>query len=365
MPAQKQKERSSASISCELGKIRGRIDDLDARIVRMLTERVELALRAGKLKDRARDSGREAEVLRNVMLYRRDPLSRSFLRSLFRRIIAESRAAEEAHPALIGFQGEHGAYSEEAARAACPRAVPIPFPGFRDIFEGVSRGSLDLGLVPVENSTEGAVAEVNDLLLEFGLYIIRDIRFPIRHQLLIPRGADPAGLKTVLSHPQALAQCRRTLRTLGLEARAVYDTAGAARNLAETPSPATAVIASRLCAGLYRLKIAAENIEDEPSNRTRFLVLARDEHRGPADRVSLAFSTRHETGALCSVLDVFRERGVNLLRIESRPVKSDPGTYIFFIDFAGGPDRAAEARTLAAARKHATYWKFFGGYKEA
>ncbi|MDW7759395.1 MAG: prephenate dehydratase [Acidobacteriota bacterium] len=385
MPAERQKERSPAVISpetvrpsalgipeppsrreaqVELGDIRRRIDAVDARLVRLLTERMELALRAGKTKARVQDPGREEAVLNNILRSRPGPLSEEFLLDLFQRIISECRTAEEAHPSLVGFQGEHGAYSEEAARTACPESVPIPFRGFRDIFDGVGGGRLDLGIVPVENSTEGAVAEVNDLLLEYDLFIIREIRFPIRHKLLVPPGIDPGGLKTVMSHPQALAQCRRFLRDNGLDAQPVYDTAGAARRLSDNPGAGTAVIASHLCADLYGLEIAAENIEDEPSNRTRFLVLSRAQHTGAAAKGSLAFSTRHEAGALCAVLDVFRERRINLLRIESRPVKTDPGTYVFFVDFAGSPRDAGVAEALAAARERATFWKFFGGYEE-
>lgn len=385
MPAERQKEQRSAVISSEtvrpatlgipeppsrreaqveLGDIRRRIDAIDSRVVRMLSERMELALRAGKTKTRVHDPGRETAVLQNILRSRQGPLSEDFLIALFRKIISECRTAEEAHPSLVGFQGEHGAHSEAAARTACPESVPIPFREFRDVFDGVGGGRLDLGIVPVENSTEGAVAEVNDLLLEYDLFIIRDIRFPIRHQLLVPPGADPAGVKTVMSHPQALAQCRRFLRNNGLDAQPVYDTAGAARRLSDDPGAGTGVIASRLCAGIYGLDIAAENIEDEPNNRTRFLVLTRDENTGAAEKGSLAFSTRHEAGALCAVLDVFRQRRINLLRIESRPVKTDPGTYVFFVDFDGSPEDAAVAGALAAARERATFWKFLGGYVE-
>jgi prephenate dehydratase/chorismate mutase/prephenate dehydratase len=282
---------------------------------------------------------------------------------IYRTIIDESKRVQEKGLKLVGFQGEHGAYSEVAAHAYGPGLVSIPCPNFHEVFREVESGQLDLGIVPVENSIEGAVNEVNDLLVETSLRIVGEATIPIHHCLLALPELDYRDLKTVYSHPQALGQCRGFIARHKLEARPFYDTAGAAVMLREQKPSATAVIASRLCADLYHLEILKENIEDSDSNRTRFVVLSKEQGAEDGDKSSIIFSVAHRPGGLFSVLKVLSDANINMTRIESRPLRNDPGSYAFFVDMEGSDKDPLVVAALDAIGGSATSFKFLGCYK--
>lgn len=348
----------------DLGKMRKRIDSIDLEIVKMLNERMEATVRVRKLKASVEDQAREKQVLENVRRHSHNLVAPEFSEKLFREIMGESKKLQSGSLRLIGFQGEHGAYSESAAMAYEKSGTPIPCSEFADVFEGVKSGQLDLGMVPVENSLEGAIAQVNDLLIETDLKITGEISIPIHHNLLALPETDYREIKTVYSHPQALAQCRGFISRNKLEPRPFYDTAGAAKMLSEQRLKGAAVIASSLCAELYNLEVIKENIEDHESNSTRFLVLSKEEGKGAGNKCSIIFSTKHESGALFRMLKIFSDADLNLTRIESRKVRDDSRKYAFMLDFQGSVKDEKVKSALEKVEKESAFYKFMGCYKE-
>jgi prephenate dehydratase/chorismate mutase len=346
----------------DLKEIRRLIDTIDCEIVKLLGRRMEHALLLTRLKPNLVEPEREQEVLEHVRSYSRNALEPTFIEQLYMAIIEESKRIQAKKMRLIGFQGEHGAYSEVAARTYSPTLVPIPCSAFHDVFNQVETGQLDVGIVPVENSLEGPVTEVNDLLIESGLQIIGEVRMPIRHCLLALPDQDYRDLRTIYSHPQALGQCRGFITRHKLEARPYYDTAGAALMLREQRPAATAVIASRLCADLYDLEILKENVEDDSSNTTRFAVLSREAGTEDGNKCSIIFSVAHRPGGLFSVLKILSDADINMTRIESRPLRNDPGRYAFFLDFEGSDRDEMVVEVLNAISRHSTAFRFLGCY---
>jgi prephenate dehydratase/chorismate mutase/prephenate dehydratase len=326
---------SQETARSSLDEVRGRIDEIDRRILLDLQERLELSLQTRRLKSLPRDPEREKNLLERLERESRARglLSPEFVSGVFERIIGESLALQEKAAGLIGFQGEHGAYSEEAARRWDKDLIPIPCREFVDVVRGVENGCLDLGIVPVQNSLGGSLSRVNRLLLDTGLKAIGEVILPVRHCLLALPDADFREIREVYSHPQALDQCREYLERHGLIPRACEDTAGAARRLVSERLKNAAAVAGRDCARLYQLEVIQENIQDRPHNFTRFLVLGRGERREDTDKCSLIFTVPHAPGSLFGVLQVFARRGLNLTRIESIPDRDDPGRTAFFCDF--------------------------------
>jgi prephenate dehydratase/chorismate mutase len=348
----------------DLKDIRKSIDATDYEIVKLLNRRMEYALRLKRLKSNVTEPGREDEVLAHVLSYSHDVVEPDFLEQLYKAIMGESRRIQEKGLRLVGFQGEHGAYSEVAAHSYDSSFVSIPCASFHEVFREVESGQLDCGIVPVENSLEGAVNEANDLLVETNLRIIGEVTIPVHHALLALPEQDYRDLRTVYSHPQALGQCRGFVARHKLEARPFYDTAGAAIMLREQKPAATAVIASKLCAELYHLEILKENIEDNDSNRTRFVILSKQTEPEDGDKCSIIFSVTHRPGGLFSVLKVLSDASINMTRIESRPLRNDPGSYAFFVDLEGSHKDERITSALEAIEKGSTSYKFLGCYKE-
>lgn len=350
-----------------LQKIRTLIDEIDGEILGLLNERMELALRTTKLKDAVLDAEREQEVLDEVSRRSREYnglVPADVIRSIYGKIIKASRGIQEEKRRLIGFQGEHGAFGELAARRADPALVPIPCVEFADVFDGVAKGWLDFGIVPVENSIGGAIVDVNRLMVQGGLGITGAVKLRITHCLLTLPETHYQDIRVLYSHPQALSQCRNFIERHQIEARPYYDTAGAARMLAKEKPKRTAVIASELCAGLYNLEIVKDRIEDHPFNYTRFLVLSKAPRTGPADMGSIIFSTPHKAGALFGILEIFARAEVNLTRIESFPYQDDPSQAAFFLDFRHDDIRNTIEPVLAEVRKRTAMFRFLGFYKE-
>ncbi len=347
----------------ELDHIRKEIDGIDWEIMQLLNKRMEIAVRSRKLKSTITDPHREEQVLANVKKFSHHLLKPEFSEGIYRQILAESRNIQEMDLRLTGFQGEHGAYSEVACRAYDPALIPIPCKEFYEVFHEVASGKLDFGIVPVENSLEGLVTQVNDLLIETDLKIVGEIKIPIHHSLLALPETEYRDLKVVYSHPQALGQCREFIERHRLEARPFYDTAGAAKMLSEERTEAAAVIASNLCAELYHLEVIQEEIEDHGSNATRFVMLSRDAGHPGGDKCSVIFTLKHEAGSLFNVLKLFSDRGLNLTRIESRPIRNDPGDYAFFTDFEGSDEDETVRQVLKTVEDSAKSYKFLGCYK--
>lgn len=349
----------------DLTDIRRKIDQTDFELLKLLEERMEWALRAQRLKPAVSDPEREKEVLDNVARAGLHLIGPEFSRGLFERTIAESSRLQAENRLLVGFQGEHGAFSEEAARAYFPEEVTLPHPEFEDVFRGTEEGALDFAVVPVENTLGGAVTRINELLIKTSLSIVGEVHVRVRHCLLALPGTDHKDIKAVYSHPQALAQCQSFLRRNKLEARPFYDTAGAARMLFKDRPQAAAAIAGELCASLYHLEVIKAGIEDEESNVTRFLVLGRQPPKDGGNKCSLVLWAAHEAGALYRVLRIFAEAGINLTRIESFPWAADPSRYAFFLDFQGSSEEPTVADALIRLRAEARSVRMLGCYQEA
>ena len=270
----------------------------------------------------------------------------------------------------VAYQGEPGAYSDEAVSTIFPTAQSVGFATFRLTFEALAIGAVDAAVLPVENSSAGIVQEVSDLLWDLPeLRVVHEYVHPVRHYLL----GWPGPVERALSHPQALAQCDRYLHSRQIKPVAFHDTAGAARAVAEQRKPGTAAIASKAAAARYGLYVLAESIQDDSENRTRFVVVEKGAPARPRDaqsgwKGSIAFVTAHRPGSLAHALACFAERGVNLSRLDSRPQLGRPFEYRFYLDFTingetGGP-AAAEA-ALSALEEASADIKLFGVYPSA
>jgi len=346
-----------------LEDLRADIDSIDARITALLEERMEKALLTKRLKTAGiEDKGRENAIIDKVRRTSRDLLRPDFGEELFRSIIAESKKLQEKAPRTVGFQGEHGAYSEMAAWAWDRAIATIPCHEFEDVFDGVDQGIFDYGIVPVENSLGGLVGPVNSILISTDLRIIAAVSVDISHCLLALPGADHRELRTVYSHPQALAQCRHFIERNKLKPMAFYDTAGAARMLSQEGPKGAAAIASRLAAELYDLEIIKDAVQDSPDNRTRFLVLSKKDSGEPGSKCSAVFSATDKAGALFEILEIFASSHINLTRIESVPNR--PGDYAIFIDFEGSLADRRVADAVEQATSKAQNFRILGCYNE-
>jgi prephenate dehydratase/chorismate mutase len=345
-----------------LADLRAQIDDTDRKLLRLLDQRIEFALQTARLKAAITDSGREDEVLTRVRSAAYGLLSEEFVGGLYRAIIDESKRLQARRPRFGAFPGEHGAWSEMALERFDPTLVPVACRDFADVFDGVASGAFDRGIVPVENSLGGAVNEVTDLLIATPLSVVGETRVPVRQCLLALPGTALADVRSVKSHPQALVQCRGFLARHGITPDPYYDTAGAARWLMFEGAAAVAAIASPLAARLYGLEILADNIADHPENETRFVVIARQLHTGPADKGTIVLTTEDRSGALMQALGAFADHRVNLSRIESRPVAGRRGRYTFLIDFEGDPADDDVARALSALGTQGVSYRVLGFY---
>jgi prephenate dehydratase len=273
----------------------------------------------------------------------------------------------------VAFQGERGAYSEEAVASLFPDAESVPCSSLSVAFEMVVASEADLAVVPIENSQAGSINETYDLLLRHDLWIYGETVCHIHHCLLALPDTVLEDVREVYSHPQALAQCEEFLRSLGVSVVPHYDTAGSAKMIRETKLLRAAAVASRRAADIYGLKILAENIETNPNNYTRFIVISQrgspllsawqtalDASRGY--KTSLVFATRNVPGALYHSLGAFATRGINLTKLESRPSRRRPWEYVFYVDYEGHVDDARCQDAMEDLRARSTFVKVLGSY---
>lgn len=268
-------------------------------------------------------------------------------------------------PVKVAFQGEPGAYSEAAALEHFgPEAETVPCESFEAAFSAVAGGAVDVGLLPIENSLAGSIHRNYDLLLQHTLHIVGEHYLRVQHCLIGLPGASLGGIRRVLSHPQALAQCERYLRGLaGVRAEVAHDTAGSVRVIRDQGDPSLAAIASRRAAVVYGMQVLAEGIEDDPANFTRFLAVAREPGRpaGPA-KTSLVFTLKNIPGSLFKALSVFALRDIDLTKIESRPLVGRPWEYLFYVDVAAAQSDAQLARALDHLQEYALTLRVLGSY---
>ena len=268
---------------------------------------------------------------------------------------------------IVAFQGEHGAYSEQAARQHFgPEVTTLPCRAFSDIIAALQDGRAAFGMLPVENSLAGTVVPAYDLLIDYDLHIQAEVILRVEHCLMAPPGTVLADVRRVRSHPQALMQCEATLRRMGLEPVEYYDTAGAARDLAAGPQPGLAAIASALAAETYGLDILVQHLEDQDFNFTRFFVLGLEyPPRQEPSKTSIILTTRHVPGALYAALGELARRNINMTKIESRPRRNRPWHYLFYVDFEGHEEDEPVREALLGILKHASFLKVLGSYPAA
>ena len=267
----------------------------------------------------------------------------------------------------IAFQGEPGAYSEAAALQFAAGAAAVPCRSFEEVFAEVERGSVTLGILPMENSIGGSIHRNYDLLVEHELPIVGEVELLVDHCLLAAPGTTVGDLKVVYSHPQALAQCEQYLQGLqGVEIIAVYDTAGGAKMVADESSPRAAAVASRRAAEVFGLEILASGIQDYAANITRFVVVGRNAAPPEsATKTSIVFSLKSTPGALFKALSGFALRDIDLTKLESRPIRGRPWEYLFYVDVDMPRDSLTCGRAITHLAEFSDWVRVLGSYPAA
>ena len=349
-----------------LDELRGQIDEINLKLVRLFNQRARVAQRIGDLKhgDGAPiyQPVRERQVLERVVALNEGPLSGDHLRRIFQEIISACTALE--HTLRVAYLGPEHTYTHEAARNRFGASASfLPEPSIAAVFQALENSRADYGVVPVENSTEGSVSLTLDLLIDTPLCIIGEILLPIRHVLMAR--ADAGTFTRIVSHQQSLAQCRNYLAANypHCELEAVASNSFAAQRAAQDAS--CAAIASLAAARANGLEVVAENIQDLAQNTTRFLVLGREAMaRSGADKTGLVFGLPERAGALHGALTLFARERINLTMIQSRPQREKPWAYFFFVDLQGHREDAKVRRALTALEKRALFLKVLGSYPE-
>lgn len=356
-------------MSDKLNKLRDKIDGLDEQIQALISERAKIAQDVATTKQGSSDevyyrAEREAEVLRKVMARNSGPLTNEEMARLFREIMSACLALEQVM--TIAFLGPEGTFTQAAALKHFGHSViTTPMATISDVFREVESGAASYGVVPIENSTEGVINHTLDEFMVSSLKICGEVELRIHHHLLGSH-AQIADTRKVYSHQQSLAQCRKWLDTHlpNVELHDVSSNAEAAR-LAKNESGAAA-IAGEAAADIYELNLISHNIEDEPDNTTRFLVVGkRATPASGSDKTSLLIYTDNKPGALYAILEPFARNGISMSRIESRPSRQGMWTYVFFVDIEGHIDDENVTQALKELQQTASSIKVLGSYPRA
>jgi len=349
-----------------LAQLRAEIDALDVQILQNLNARASLARQVGSLKvGQAYRPEREAEVLLRIKQNNRGPLPDEVVARLFREIMSACLALER--PITVAYLGPQGTFSELAAKKHFGEGAELkPQGSIDEVYRNVESNACDFGVIPVENSTEGAVGRSLDLMPQTALRVCGEVLVRIHHHLMASVALPFDSVLKVFSHGQSLAQCHEWLNTNLPKAEriAVASNAEAARRA--SLEPFTAAVAGEMAATHYGLTLLASNIEDEPNNTTRFLVLGTYEPKTTGrDKTSLVLSAANRSGAVYEMLTPFANRGVSMSKFESRPSKVALWDYLFFVDIEGHVDDANVTEALIELRKIAGYVKVLGSYPAA
>jgi len=352
-----------------LEDLRRKIDETDTKIVRLLAERLRIAQEIDKEKKeqgkQVEDSEREKRVLEKVKgIAQEEKISQEDIESIYRQIITVSRSVQGI---VVAFQGEIGAYSEEAAFNFFGPSVKVkPCESVDDVFKVVEGAEVQFGIVPIENSLEGSISPVYDLLLDSSLKVCGEMELRVVHCLIANPGTRLDLIKRVYSHPQALGQCKAFLKHLDCELIPTYDTAGSVKMVKEMGAVDGAAIASARAAEIYGMEIIASGIEDTTNNFTRFFILSH--HDSPPsgnDKTSIVFSVKHKPGALYEFLKELAARNINLTKLESRPTRQKPWDYNFYLDFEGHREDKACREALEYLEGTSLFVKVLGSYPKA
>ena len=354
-------------MSDELLKLRNEIDRIDEEILARLAERARCAQRVGEIKRGVMyyRPEREAQVLRRLAELNPGPLSADAVKTIFREVMSACLGLEQ--PLRVAYLGPAGTFSESASRkhfGSAPNFLAMA--AIDDVFRAVEAGNADYGVVPVENSTEGAVNHTLDSFLEHDMVICGEVELRIHHHLLVGENTKTDSISRIYSHAQSLAQCRKWLDAHypNVERVAVSSNAEAAKRVKGEWN--SAAIAGDMAAGLYGLTRLAEKIEDRPDNSTRFLMIGNQEVPPTGDdKTSIIVSMSNKPGALHELLVPFHDNGIDLTRIETRPSRSGKWTYVFFIDFVGHHRDPLVKGVLEKISQEAVALKVLGSYPKA
>ena len=350
-----------------LEELRKQIDKIDIQLIKLLNERARTVIEIGRLKAQTGKPiyapDREKEVLARVTAANDGPLPNKCLTAIWRELMSGSFVLER--PLRIGYLGPSGSFSHTAAMLKFGQSVEYEsLADITSIFDEVSKGHCDLGLVPIENSVGGGVVETFDALIDSDVKICSEILMAIHHNLLANCPLEQ--IEKIYSKPEVFTQCRKWLSDTFKDAQtiAVASTAKAAQMAAEEPK--AAAIGSKIAAELYGLKIICENIEDIANNITRFLVIACEDAKPTGeDKTAILFSTAHKAGALADVLNVLKKYNINLTNIESRPSKKREWEYYFFVDFVGHRTDEQVKKGMEEAKKHCLQLSVLGSFPRA
>jgi chorismate mutase/prephenate dehydratase len=350
----------------EMDKIRGSIDSIDNDIARLLSQRAGLSREMGRLKHengiKTFSPERERAIIERLVTLIEPPLERSMIEAVFNTIFSVSRSLQAV--TKVAYLGPVGTYSHEAAFSVFPcDAELIPKASIDSIIEDVNADRVDLGVVPVENSTEGMINQTLDLMVSSRLFVIKEILLPVRHCLLSK--TDMGNIRKVYSHPQPFAQCRLWLKKNLPDAK-IIDTASTseAAQIASSEEN-SAAIASLNAARIYGLDILAKNINDYHDNITRFWIVSKKMAKpGVGAKTSIIMALDNTPGALYHALGVFSSQGINLTKIQSRPSRKGPWEYLFFIDFIGGLLEEKVTKSLENLKPYTTEIIILGSYPE-
>lgn len=356
-------------LQAALQPLRERIDALDKEILSLLNERAKTAVEVGEVKRQygAPDGPilrpeREAQIVRSLQADNATKLfPRKAIEAVWMEIISACRGLERG--LSVAYLGPEGSFSEQAALLQYGHAAErIACPSFDEVFHAVETGRADVGMVAVENSTEGAVNRTQDLLLRTPLCIHAERILPIRHNLMTRMG-DMQGVEVIMAHPQALAQCQSWLRQYYPTIEQLPATSNSAAAQQAANNPKIAAIAAEHAADTWGLTVVAKDIQDDPQNRTRFLAIGRIQSLPSGkDRTSMIVAVPNRSGAMYDLITPFSKYGVSMSRFESRPAKNGQWEYYFYIDIDGHKDDPTVASALGEIQEKAAYFKLLGSY---
>lgn len=351
-----------------LAELRKEIDRHDAQIVDLLKKRMRCVHEVGVIKQNEDAClfvpERESALMEKILRENAGELPEKGLISIYRQIVSMGLLLEGG--LRVGYLGPEGTWSHQAALARFGSSVQlVPFPSFREVFDAVERDEMNYGVVPIENSTDGSVSQAMDLLGGTSLRICAQICQSVQNCLL--SNARREDIRTIYSHPQALGQCRLWLQQHFPKAAQVptASTTVAARIACQEAEHGAAALGGKLAAELYGLKLLDENIQDKATNTTRFAVIGKQSTRPSGrDRTTICFGVPHVPGSLVDILSVFKEHGINLLCIDSRPTRDTPWEYLFYIDIEGHESQEPLKSCLEQLHQRSPMFKVLGSYPE-
>ncbi len=349
----------------KIEELRKKIDSIDSRILKLLSQRGTIAKKIGEIKKKNGTKihvpHREEEVLKKIERENSGPFPTAVMKGLFKEIISSTRSLEE--PLTVSCLGPLASFSHLASIKQFGKSANVlTKPFFKDVFDDVEKDVSSYGVVPIENSYEGTVNETLDLFLDYSLKITGELFLRINHNLMNISGKAKE-IKTIVSHPQALGQCREWLakNMPGVNVEVVSSSSMAAKIASQDRRKAA--IASKTAIDIYGLKSVSEHIEDSVNNFTRFLVLGKNSNsKSGKDKTSIIFAVNDKAGALHDALSFFSESRLSLTKIESRPSKKKPWEYIFYIDFIGHVEDRSAKKALSRLESNCLFLNILGSY---